>query len=164
MPNSWQQTAISDGVGRILVVGGDGTIHEVVNGILQANHPPPSWVWFPWAPETTSSECLGTRRTRSGPSKRLESGSVEAFDVGWVSFNGSESYFVNLLGVGMDVEVSGRGIGSRNCEDFRNTWRPLTSALLTYRPTSFRVSFLAGERGRNEGNGGGADHSCWRSR
>lgn len=92
--------------GPILVVGGDGTVHEVANGLLAF---PDRWA-NPMAvlPVGTGNDFY--RMVRAGGTLGdvmavLASGTPRAFDVGRARWAGGEGYFVNLLGVGIDVEV-----------------------------------------------------------
>ena len=100
------QEAAKRGTDLILVVGGDGTIHEVANAEFWARaltHRPIAVI-----PVGTGNDfyrmVVPAPRTGYGPG-RGSKWNVEDFDVGRVRFDGKESYFVNLLGLGVDVEV-----------------------------------------------------------
>lgn len=94
-----------DGVKRILVVGGDGTVHEVANGILSEDAPRPALAVAPTGTGNDFYRMVGAPRSLGAALDLLQTGVVEYMDVGRVRFGGRETHFVNLLGVGLDVEV-----------------------------------------------------------
>lgn len=98
--------ATREGAGRVLAVGGDGTIHEVVNGLLASpNLKPPALAVLPVGTGNDFHRMVGGGDTVEGAMALLDEGHPAAFDVGWASWNGGSRYFVNLLGVGLDVAV-----------------------------------------------------------
>jgi len=93
-------------VERLLAVGGDGTVHEVANGLLQggAEAPPPLGV-VPVGTGNDFAKMTGT--VRGDPAAviaSLATGQVRLFDVG-VAWG---ECFVNSLGVGLDADVARR--------------------------------------------------------
>lgn len=93
-------------VGRVLAVGGDGTVHEVANGLLaRGGEARPALGVVPAGTGNDFAKMTGTAGLK--PREALEAlaaGSVRRFDVGraW------EEYFVNSLGVGLDADVARR--------------------------------------------------------
>ncbi|HXG44371.1 MAG TPA: diacylglycerol kinase family protein [Gemmatimonadales bacterium] len=92
------------GVARILVVGGDGTVHEAVNGVLQARgdaRPPVAVI-----PAGTGNDFAKLIRTLGhrpvDAVRRLARGLVRRLDVG----HAWGEYFVNSIGIGFDAEVA----------------------------------------------------------
>ncbi|HXY69589.1 MAG TPA: diacylglycerol kinase family protein [Gemmatimonadales bacterium] len=95
-------------VERILAAGGDGTVHEVANGMLQAAP----------APDGATRPALGTipigtgndfaklvnvyKRPPEEAARRMAAATVRRFDVGKVI----GEYFDNSLGIGFDAEVA----------------------------------------------------------
>jgi diacylglycerol kinase (ATP) len=98
--------AAEAGVERVLVVGGDGTLHEVVNGLLSAEgFALPKLAVCPMG---TGNDFFRMVRTGKGLELAVNAalgGTVRSFDVGRVRWEGGERYFVNLCGLGIDVEV-----------------------------------------------------------
>jgi YegS/Rv2252/BmrU family lipid kinase len=123
----------------ILVVGGDGTIHEVANGILRRNgNRPPIGV----IPVGTGNDFFRMVGGEKDPGRALDgllSGSVKNFEVGEVRYNGTSSYFVNLLGLGVDVEVLRRRENYPRLKGLPQYLAALVSALWTFRPESIRL-------------------------
>src|SRR5262245_885647 len=98
------QDAVEQGVERILVLGGDGTLHEAANGLLKgriAPRPPigilPAGTGNDYAKITGTYRCSPERAV-----ERLRTGTVRQFDVGqaW------GEYFINSVGIGFDAEVA----------------------------------------------------------
>jgi YegS/Rv2252/BmrU family lipid kinase len=100
--------AATRGVERIVAAGGDGTVHEVANGLLQA----------PPAADGATGPALGTIPIGTGndfaklvnvykcppeeAARRVAAAGVRRFDVGKVV----GEYFDNSLGIGFDAEVA----------------------------------------------------------
>jgi diacylglycerol kinase family enzyme len=80
----------------------------------------------------------------------LVGGQLRYFDVGRVRFQGGESLFVNLLGVGVDVEVLRRREGFRRLKGLPQYLAALVSALARFRPHEIRIE-LEGPAERIEG-------------
>jgi diacylglycerol kinase (ATP) len=94
------------GVERVIAVGGDGTVHEVANGLLTAGRatPPPLGVV---SVGTGNDFAKMTSSARLRPAEAIAAfatGGTRLFDVGlaW------GEYFVNSLGVGLDADVARR--------------------------------------------------------
>lgn len=91
---------------RVLAVGGDGTVHEVANGLLSSGAPElPALGVVPVG--TGNDFAKMTYPARLAPEAAiaaLAAGTTRRFDVGraW------EEYFVNSIGVGLDAEVAQR--------------------------------------------------------
>jgi YegS/Rv2252/BmrU family lipid kinase len=144
------EAAIQARAGRILAVGGDGTIHEVANGLLTANQPVPALAVVPVGTGNDFFRMLGGPNDPLEALDVLENGAVRTFDVGRVRFGEAEAFFVNLLGVGIDVEVLRRRDRFSGLRGLPQYLAALTSALVTFRPASFRVSFRTGQESRGE--------------
>jgi YegS/Rv2252/BmrU family lipid kinase len=90
------------GADVIAAAGGDGTMHDVANGILTAGTPTAMGV----IPLGTGNDFA---KIVPGASKRpfdtLARPSVALFDVGHATWDGGSEYFVNGMGSGIDVEV-----------------------------------------------------------
>jgi diacylglycerol kinase (ATP) len=98
--------AVESGVDRVLVVGGDGTLHEAANGLLQAavrERPPIGIVSS--GTGNDYAKLAGTYRLSPEVAiERLARGRVRWHDVGtaW------DEYFINAVGIGFDAVVGGR--------------------------------------------------------
>jgi YegS/Rv2252/BmrU family lipid kinase len=96
--------AVEAGAERIVVLGGDGTLHEAANGLLRAavTERPPIAI----LPAGTGNDYAKMARTLGMPTReavrRLATGSIRRFDVG-VAWG---EYFLNAVGIGFDAEVA----------------------------------------------------------
>jgi diacylglycerol kinase (ATP) len=96
----------------VVAVGGDGTVHEVANGLLRANRPGVRFAVVPVGSANDYAFSLGVDRWWRGarPWDELEPRTVDA---GIVRAAGRELYFVNGLGVGFNGLVSQEARGIR---------------------------------------------------
>ncbi|MDE2981001.1 MAG: YegS/Rv2252/BmrU family lipid kinase [Gemmatimonadota bacterium] len=98
--------AALEGVDQVVVVGGDGTIHEVACGLLDSGADRvPTVAISPVGTGNDFYRMVSPRRGVEELPRLLRGGTVKRFDVGRVHWEGGERVFVNLLGVGVDVEV-----------------------------------------------------------
>lgn len=112
--------AVRDGVGIIAAAGGDGTIHDVANGILQATEDSPSAVALGIIPIGTGNDFAkvvpGAARWAAAV-RTIAAGRSTPYDVGIARWGNQREYFLNAIGTGVDVEVVrqiqrlGRGTG-----------------------------------------------------
>jgi YegS/Rv2252/BmrU family lipid kinase len=95
------QRAANHGASHIVAVGGDGTVHDVVNGMLGQG----SGAALAVVPVGTGNDFAkllglsGLDPVRAV--RRLAAGSIRRFDVG----RGLDEYFVNSMGFGFGAEV-----------------------------------------------------------
>jgi len=99
------RTAAESGFHVVGAAGGDGTVNEVANGLLQANRPDVTMGIYPIGSANDYAYSLGLPRlwwlrTDARPVRRtLDAGMVRLAD-------GRERYFVNGLGVGFNGAVT----------------------------------------------------------
>lgn len=104
--------AIASGVDEVVVVGGDGTLNEVVNGLFAATHGEPPDVIVSVLPAGTGrdfSRSIGIRSFEHAL-ETLGNGTVRDIDLGRVDYAGPEGklsrYFVNAGDVGIGAETA----------------------------------------------------------
>jgi len=105
--------AALDGFHTIAAAGGDGTVHEVANGILRAGRP--EVVFGVWPAGSANDYAYALNVEGDWPMcpdwpKRL---SVMRADVGRVTGGGRDKFFVNGLGVGFNASVTLEAHGIR---------------------------------------------------
>ncbi|HEY8477531.1 MAG TPA: diacylglycerol kinase family protein [Chloroflexota bacterium] len=97
---------VRNGFPLLLVVGGDGTLNEVVNGVAVEDFRATLAV-VPSGTGQDLSRNLGLPQTWEAALARLRSPSRVAVDVGCLTFeSGQRRYFVNAAGAGLDAEVA----------------------------------------------------------
>jgi len=121
----------------VAAVGGDGTVHEVVNGIMRAGvAPAPAVAIIPGGTGNDFARGVGVPRDPMAAGRLLLAGARRRVDIGQVN----DRYFVGISGVGFDAEVAAKV----------NRWpkwvggTPLYLAailnmLVTYRPVATRI-------------------------
>lgn len=103
---------IESGFKHLIVLGGDGTVNEVVNGIMLQTRIPSHEVHLGIIPIGTGNDWIRTIGIPNDITEAIniiKAGSVIHHDVGWATYqiNGSEEkrYFINTAGTGLDSIV-----------------------------------------------------------
>jgi YegS/Rv2252/BmrU family lipid kinase len=106
------RVAVENGWRQILAVGGDGTNHEVVNGLLTPTQCPSPEIRYALLPLGTGNDWVRTHgipRQLSAWIAMMQAGHTRLQDVGLVTyFDGTEQkqrYFVNVAGMAYDAFV-----------------------------------------------------------
>jgi len=133
----------------IAAVGGDGTVNEIVNGLIQAAGDSPTKVPMGIIPVGSGND-FAYMMLRNDPGiqeacERLVKGQNKLVDVGIVTIDGengsSTSYFANGLGIGFDAQVT---IESRQIKLLRGFpmyfWAVLRTIIFHYNPVSVTVT------------------------
>ena len=132
--------ALDAGVEAILVVGGDGTMHEVAGGLLaRGGGALPPVAMFPVGTGNDFFRMVGVDRSAAAVARTLEDGTVEHFDVGRVRWENGERIFVNLFGVGVDVEVLRCRARFSRLSGLAQYLAALIHALMTFRAPEIRI-------------------------
>ncbi len=104
--------AIAEGHQNLVAVGGDGTAHEVANGILHQTTCPPNDVTFTLLPVGTGNDWVKTHRIPTNAKNWidfLQTGKIAYQDAGWLSYqlNGEaqKRFFINVAGLSYDAYV-----------------------------------------------------------
>lgn len=99
----------ADAVDVVAAVGGDGTAHEVANGLLQASRENgadgPALAVLPVGTGNDFVKMLGLYKRLDRAYDVLAHAPPRRFDVGLARWDGGEEYFINGAGTGIDVEV-----------------------------------------------------------
>ncbi len=133
--------ARQEGAAALVVVGGDGTIHEIANGLLNSRIRDLPMAVVPVGTGNDFFHMLNPARDPEAALSVLRDGKVRAFDVGRVAFGGQARYFVNLLGLGLDVEVLRRRARFKRLSGLPQYLLAIVSALLSFRPEPLRARF-----------------------
>lgn len=129
--------AAEGGADRVVAAGGDGTVHEVANGLLLANSPNTALGVWPIGSSNDYAFSLGLKpwwESRGRVSLRRT-----RVDVGKITAAGRETFFVNCSGVGFNGMVA---LESRQIRWLRNV--PLYAlAFIRAMSRHFRTPALA---------------------
>ena len=106
--------AAADGARLVVVVGGDGTVHEVVNGVLRAGVGPT--VELAVLPRGTGKDFVRSMRIPSDLGEAIvtaRNGTPRTIDAGrasYTSWDGAEeeAYFANFAGAGISGAIASR--------------------------------------------------------
>jgi YegS/Rv2252/BmrU family lipid kinase len=143
-PGELTQLAREADADLLVVVGGDGSVNEVVNGIAGRT------VELAVVPQGTGKDFA---RTHGIPTKFDDAvrvalnGRVRELDVGRVSFRGGDRYFANVASLGMSGAVAQRANSMSKALGGRLTFfYALTREFLTWKNTNVRVQTVEGAR------------------
>jgi diacylglycerol kinase (ATP) len=112
------EEAAREGAGTLVVVGGDGTVHEAVNGLIRSGRA--AGVVLAVIPRGTGKDFARSVRIPSKTSAALavaRDGSVREVDVGRARFAGpegseTEAFFANFAGAGISGAIARRANAS----------------------------------------------------
>lgn len=101
--------AVGNGYRRLLAVGGDGTCHEIVNGILQQRAVPPTDITLALFPMGTGNDWIrnySIPRRAADWIRMLQEGHTVVQDAGHLIYSSKEGreasrYFFNVAGIGL---------------------------------------------------------------
>lgn len=131
--------AAAAGAPVVVAAGGDGTVHEVVNGLLRTGGDTALGL----IPIGTGNDFVkvvpGTRRLPAAYDT-LARGSVRRFDAARARWSGGSEFFVNAAGTGIDVEVVRQIEALGTLPGALRYVVGLLRALSRYRPVRMRVT------------------------
>ncbi len=141
-------TAVRQGYRRIIVVGGDGTLHEVVNGLFIQQEVRPDEVLLAVVAVGTGNDWVRTfgisNRYRDAV-RAIREGYSFLQDVGVVSYEESHyrqsRYIANVAGVGFDAQVI-RKLSHLKKKGHKSRWRYtwcLVKSYFRYKSTGVKV-------------------------
>ena len=94
--------AAEEGYQLVVAMGGDGTSHEVANGLLSSGNSEVALGLIPIGTGNDFADMFDTPLDLAQAARRLKAGKTRLIDVGQVN----DRYFVNVLGMGFDALVS----------------------------------------------------------
>ncbi len=140
--------ALQQGVDRIICVGGDGTLNEVVNGFFDENGPLGTGAVLGFVPNGTGCDFCRTTPIPTGLEASLETireGHLHTIDLGLIRYRDHDGrtcarYFHNIASFGLGGEVDDRvNRTSKACGPFVTfIWGTLIS-LFTYGTKRIRI-------------------------
>lgn len=102
------QKAAEDGYDTVVAVGGDGTVHEIVNGLMTVpSERRPTLGVVPMGSGNDFATAVGLTESPPQALKRAFSGTPKRFDLGLISDEqGRQEYFDNTMGIGFDTTAT----------------------------------------------------------
>jgi YegS/Rv2252/BmrU family lipid kinase len=117
----FSKTAVEAGYRKIMGIGGDGTVNEIVNGIYSQHIAKPTDVVLAFMPVGTGNDwvkTIGIPTDYIGAAKTIKTGNYFFQDVGIVQYQTDEGrqkrYFVNIAGMGYDAFVTKAANDTKN--------------------------------------------------
>lgn len=141
-------SAITAGYRHIIVAGGDGTLHEVINGLFIQKSVEPSEVTIAVIPVGTGNDWIrmyGLPTRYSAVIRAIKEGYTFLQDVAAVEYEESRyrqtRYMANVAGVGFDAAVIKRGqsMMSNGKKGASFYIRALISTFFRYKPTGVKI-------------------------
>ncbi len=99
--------------GLLVVVGGDGTLHEVVNGLPRRGAALAPFAVLPCGSGDDFAQALGCTRDPAELAALLHAATPRAVDLGLASLDGIEHRFANFAGLGLVADVAARACRRR---------------------------------------------------
>ncbi len=102
------QQALKKGFRKIISIGGDGTLHHIVNGILSQNEISPTKIQVAVIPLGTGNDWVKQYNIPSNIDKAItiiNKNKIVPQDIGQLVCNKKTTYFVNAAGIGLDAFV-----------------------------------------------------------
>ncbi|MBN1927580.1 MAG: diacylglycerol kinase family lipid kinase [Prolixibacteraceae bacterium] len=104
---------IKEGYRKFIVIGGDGTLHEIANGIMSQNFAKPDEILLAMISVGTGNDWIKTHQISPNyieAIQQIKTGNTIKQDVGKIVYkNGSPEpeirYFINSVGIGFDARV-----------------------------------------------------------
>ena len=130
--------AVQDGASGLVLVGGDGTLFEALNGMQRGGNMVPV-AQIPIGTGNSFIKDLGIQSTEDGLAALLK-GATRAVDIGRMRSSAGEFYFANIVGAGFVADVAARASWFKLLGDASYTIGVfLELALLRSRPCRMRV-------------------------
>jgi YegS/Rv2252/BmrU family lipid kinase len=100
--------AANEGYELVIAAGGDGTVHEVINGLMQIpKEKRPRFGVVPLGSGNDFSHAIGVEGKPSDSLRQVLNGTPRLIDIGLVeSDSGRREYWDNTLGIGFDATVT----------------------------------------------------------
>lgn len=122
----------------VVAMGGDGTVHEVVNGLLRASDGEAATAALGIVPAGSGNDfalLAGIARDPAEAARRIVSGAERRVDAGRVG----DRWFTNGVGVGLDARVAVEANRNRRLRGIGIYLWALARVLRTFRPPVMRV-------------------------
>lgn len=138
--------AADEGFARVVAAGGDGTVHEVANGLVRSENRDVVFSTWPFGSANDYAFTLGLAEVWKRRAECLSTETMLA-DVGRVTGGGRERFYVNSVGVGFNGMV---GLEAKKIRWLRGlplyTWAFLKAMVKHFRTPNMTIRFDGDER------------------
>ncbi len=138
--------AVENNYRNIIVIGGDGTLNEVVNGVLQQQTIPSSEVKIGMFSLGTGNDFIRTMKIPKdyeSATDILLQGKTKTIDAGLVSFHidgkKTSRYFINVLGMAFDGAVTESANSTKGAIGKMTYLKSVVTTLFKYEPTKIKI-------------------------
>ena len=140
-------SAVTQGYRKIISIGGDGTLHEIINGIFIQNIVPSTELVIGVIATGTGTDWIRKDQAKKYPDavRAIAAGYSMPHDIGRVSYHKANykqyRYMANMAGIGMDAYIVKRNNRLRESGRKHSAvfiWKTIKS-ILRYRPTGVRI-------------------------
>jgi YegS/Rv2252/BmrU family lipid kinase len=135
--------AAREGAAMVIALGGDGTVHEVADGLIRSAasaEDRPALGVIPAGTGNDFAKLIGVERSIERALDVVARGATRTWDVGVARWDGGQEIFVNAVGTGIDVEVVRQLERLPRMPGVASYLIALLRALRRYRPVSLEVS------------------------
>jgi diacylglycerol kinase (ATP) len=136
--------AVEDGVDAIIAAGGDGTLHQVINGVLfgREGENLPAIGLIPIGSANDFARAIGVRRNPEQLKQLLTAFHPKPIDAGRATFqDGSHHYFINIADTGMGPDVAQRVNGGKKPWGADAAYyMAILKTFTTYKPTEITIT------------------------
>lgn len=137
--------AARDGIDLVIAAGGDGTIHETANGVLEAlsqDADGPVLGVLPVGSGNDFAKLIGPVDDLERSMDIVVGGTVRRLDAARAAWSGAEHWFINAAGTGIDVEVVRQILRKRGraTPGVARYLAAVLRALVHYRPLMLRIT------------------------
>ncbi len=142
------RTAVLNGATHVVCIGGDGSLNEVINGVMSANSNNVNEIRIGLLPNGTGNDfarTIGVTYEIALLKKWIEEDSYRVVDIGWTEYfdgDGQQAsrYFVNITDVGIGGAIAQRLANSSKVLGPTITYqKAILTALLTYKNQPVKV-------------------------
>ena len=139
-PRELARSAAQAGAYMVVAAGGDGTIHDVANGLLESGTSVPMAV-IPAGTGNDFAKLIRGAESRRSAYDTIAQPTFHAYDVGKAQWSGGSEFFVNGMGMGIDVEVVRQILRLPAWPGPVKYLAGLLRALAVYEPLTLRAEF-----------------------
>lgn len=95
----------NEGYSHLIAVGGDGTLHEALNGLMKNFNPEIVLGNYPLGTANDFIKSINTPKSLTSLFQSVRSNDYQTIDIGRIQTNSEERFFINIADIGLGAEV-----------------------------------------------------------